>query len=339
MWTNGHNKSLKSLNTFGFDQCAQLYTTAGCEQEIESAVIYAQDNNLALFVLGEGSNIVLANDIAGLVLHLTNDHITIKHTSNDVVEVTAGAGANWHTLVQRTLAADIRGLENLSLIPGSVGAAPVQNIGAYGVEVKMRMSHVKALHIPTMKWLVLEVEDCQFSYRNSIFKQHPDDYIISEVVFTLGNQHALNFAYASLAQHLISRDITAPTAQQISESIIAIRQSKLPDPRLIGNAGSFFHNPVVDANKFQTLLDHYPRIASYSQTNGTVKLAAGWLIDNLGFKGMQRGGVGVHTDQALVLVNNGNGNGAEVLGLAAEIQLAVHEAYGVDLHIEPRVIQ
>ena len=332
------NKSLKALNTFGFDQRAALYATAKSEQDIEQAVDYARSKNLPLLVLGEGSNVVLANDVSGLVLRLTDERIHIDWHNDDVVEVSASAGVSWHALVQYTLGNNIQGLENLSLIPGSVGAAPVQNVGAYGVEVQDRICKVRAFHIPTRQWLTLRPEQCQFSYRHSLFKQHADEYIISEVVFSLGRQHALQTDYASLAQHLASRNITRPTAQQISESVIAIRQSKLPDPNVIGNAGSFFHNPIVDAVHHEALLEQYPELSSYPQTDGSFKLAAGWLIDKLGFKGTVCGGVGVHADQALVLVNVGSGTGADILRLAEKIKTAVRKAYAVELNIEPRVI-
>ena len=332
------NHSLKHLNTFGFDQRAEYFVNAGTEAEIEQAVQFAKDKDLSLFVLGEGSNVVLASDIAGLVLQLTDQHIGIDVQDTNTVLVSAGAGVNWHALVQHTLAHDIRGLENLSLIPGSVGAAPVQNIGAYGVELKDRISHLKALHIPTMQWQTWQASQCEFSYRDSIFKQRADEYIISQVVFTLGKQHTLQMNYATLAQHLHTRHLAFPNAQEISESVIAIRQARLPDPARIGNAGSFFHNPVVTADQHQALLARYPQLPCYPQKDGSVKLAAGWLIDNLGFKGVVKNGVGVHREQALVLINTGTGNGAGVLELAFDIQAAVQEAYGIRLRIEPRVI-
>ena len=332
------NHSLKQLNTFGFDQQAEYFVNAGTEAEIEQAVQFAKDKDLALFVLGEGSNVVLASDIAGLVLQLTDQHIKLNAKNANTVLVSVGAGVNWHALVQHTLRNDIRGLENLSLIPGSVGAAPVQNIGAYGVEVKDRISQVRAFHIPTMQWQTWQASQCQFSYRDSIFKQRADQYIISQVEFTLGKQHQLQMSYTTLAQHLHKRHLAFPNAQEISESVIAIRQARLPDPALIGNAGSFFHNPIVATDQHQKLLARYPQMPCYPQKDGRVKLAAGWLIDNLGFKGLVKNGVGVHREQALVLINTGTGNGAGILELAGNIQTAVLEAYGVQLHIEPRVV-
>ena len=332
------NHSLKHLNTFGFDQRAEYFASAGTEAEIEQAVQFAKDKDLSLFVLGEGSNVVLASDIAGLVLQLSDQQISINAQNANTVLVSVGAGVNWHALVQHTLANDIRGLENLSLIPGSVGAAPVQNIGAYGVEVKDRISQLRAFHIPTMRWRTWQASQCQFSYRDSIFKQRTDEYIINQVEFTLGKQHTLQMNYATLAQHLHTRHLAFPNAQEISESVIAIRQARLPDPARIGNAGSFFHNPIVAADQHQELLARYPQLPCYPQENGSVKLAAGWLIDNLGFKGLMKDGVGVHREQALVLINTGTGNGAGILDLAGEIQAAVLDAYGVCLRIEPRVV-
>ncbi|MFK8078779.1 MAG: UDP-N-acetylmuramate dehydrogenase [Granulosicoccus sp.] len=332
-------KSLQTLNTFGFDRCAELFAEVRCEQEIEEAVRYAADQKLPLFVLGGGSNLVIVDDIPGLVIQLTD--LSISHVKQDSLThlITASAGVNWHALVTHTLAMDIAGLENLSLIPGSVGASPVQNIGAYGVEVKDRIKRVRAFHLPSRRWVNLSAQDCKFGYRHSMFKDHLDEYIISEVEFILGARHPLQSTYNTLDQHLQARGLLQPTALQISESVIQIRRSRLPDPAAVGNAGSFFHNPVVAAEHRARLLQQYPQLPAYLQADGTYKLAAAWLIDNLGFKGMVKEGVGVHDAQALVLINTGSGTGREIMNLAKEIKDAVLENYGIPLNIEPRVMQ
>ena len=331
-------KSLKNLNTFGFDQTAELFAKVSSEQEIESAVRYAKANGLVLTVMGGGSNLVIADDIAGLVIQPVGSHINIQAVDDRTTRVTTGAGVNWHALVQKTLAQNIPGLENLSLIPGSVGAAPVQNIGAYGVEVQDRIHSVKALHLPSMQWVCLSASDCQFRYRNSLFKDCKDEYIISEVVFELGTKHEQRSDYATLKQYLREHDITCPTPQQIGDAVVAIRQARLPDPKHIGNAGSFFHNPQLSIEQGEKLKARFPDLPVYPQGNGTVKVAAGWLIDNLGYKGHRAHGVGVHDRQALVLVNTGSGTGWDILQLADEIASAVFDAYGVTLAIEPTVL-
>ncbi len=332
------NKTLKALNTFGFDHCAKLYAKVGTESEIEEAVNYARQHELDLFVLGGGSNLVIVNDIQGLVIQLCDKAVHIEKLDKRTVLVSAKAGVNWHSLVRNTLSQGIAGLENLSLIPGSVGAAPVQNIGAYGVEVAERISQVRAFHIPSMRWITLHCDDCQFSYRHSLFKDCPRDYIISNVQFELGDKHELRTSYASLHQHLQTRNLQDPSPLEISESVIAIRQSRLPDPAKIGNAGSFFHNPRVSAEHYAALLAQYPDLPGYPQADGSYKLAAAWLIDNLGFKGIQRDGVAVHHAQALVLINTGTGTGTKILKLASEIKVAVRNAYAVELQIEPEIL-
>lgn len=331
-------KSLKSLNTFGFDQRAELYTQAAGEQEIEAAVRYAHSLNVPVFVLGGGSNLVIVSDIPGLVLQLVNTTMNTQYLNDQKVLVKAGAGVNWHCLVKHTLAQGVAGLENLSLIPGSVGAAPVQNIGAYGVEIGQRIEHVRALHVPSLKWVSLAARDCHFRYRNSLFKDRLSEYIISEVTFSLGDQHKPDATYKTLKQYLIEKKISNPSAQQISDAVVAIRRSRLPDPEKIGNAGSFFHNPVVSAEQHEALRKRYPQLPGYLQKDGTYKLAAGWLIDNLGFKGLKKNGVGVHDTQALVLINTGKGTGSAVLRLASEISSLVQANYGVTLEIEPQIV-
>lgn len=334
-----NNQSLKPLNSFGFDQSAELFAQLSNEDEIEEAVRYAAEQKHPLTVLGGGSNLVIVSDISGLVIQPTDSSIDIQKLSDTCTHVIAGAGVNWHSLVQTTLAHDIPGLENLSLIPGSVGAAPVQNIGAYGVEVQDRIHSVRALHIPSMQWQTLSPAECRFSYRHSLFKEQKGEFIISQVTFSLGYQHERQTCYASLQQHLTDRKLPDPRPSEVAESVIAIRQARLPDPNLIGNAGSFFHNPKISPTQYQSLKEQFPKLPSYPQADGSVKVAAGWLIDNLGLKGFAIGGIRVHEDQALVLVNpGGNGTGREVLELAEHIKGQVFDHYGIELNIEPEVI-
>lgn len=336
-----HNQSLKNFNTFGFDQCAEYFVDVDNDITLSESLEYAQRNNLDIFVLGGGSNLVLTNDIKGLVIHCAQESIRyIAQADANACKVVVGAGVQWHALVQDTLQHGLAGLENLSLIPGQVGAAPVQNIGAYGVELKDRIDSVRALHLPSRQWKTFSIEECQFDYRNSYFKQCPNEYVITEVTFLLGNCRKLNTSYGSLAQYLDTHGIDNPSAIDISKAVIAIRQSRLPDPSVLGNAGSFFHNPVVSREHASALLARYPDLVSFNVDDATVKLSAAWMIDTLGFKGVRRGAVGVYDQQALVLVNHvsGSSNGKAMIALAREIQSAVQEHFSVHLNIEPVIV-
>lgn len=334
-----NNKSLKEFNSFGFDQRAQHYTVVSSNEQLLEAVEHAHSHSWPIFILGGGSNIVLTQDISGLVIHMAGTQI--KRTINPVdggEKLRVAAGKNWHELVLQTLDMGLPGLENLSLIPGTVGAAPVQNIGAYGVEVKDRITLVHALHLPSRQWCEFTTHDCNFSYRHSLFKDHPKEYAITEVEFELGSRCETNTSYESLAKHLTDRELSSPSAIEISQSVVAIRQSKLPDPNVIGNAGSFFHNPIVSVEDAELLKKRFPGLVVFSVNEETAKLAAGWMIDQLGYKGLSRNGVGVYEHQALVLVHTGGANGAALLALANEIISRVKDTYDVGLSIEPLVI-
>jgi UDP-N-acetylmuramate dehydrogenase len=333
------NKSLKAFNSFGFDQCAERYATATTEQALEELVSIAKAKQWPVFILGGGSNIVLTQDIPGLVIHMTDTSVSVL--SKDALgnqRIRAGAGVGWHDFVLQTLSMGAHGLENLSLIPGNVGAAPVQNIGAYGIEVKDRIYKVRALHLPTQTWKEFTAVECEFSYRHSYFKNFPGEYAISCVEFDLGSQCNIADGYASLKQELSARGLASPTAKQISDAVISIRQSRLPDPANIGNAGSFFHNPIVPDAQVSELEGTFPGVVSYPAHNGFRKLSAAWLIDQAGFKGMRKGGVGVYNRQALVLVNLGGGCGEQIVDLAGDIQRKVMRLYGVELSIEPVIL-
>lgn len=333
------NKSLKAHNSFGFTQFAERFAVASNEQQLEELVALAKSNQWPLLILGGGSNIVLTRDVPGLVIHMGDTSVDIvskDKLGNQVIR--AGAGVVWHELVLQTLALGANGLENLSLIPGSVGAAPVQNIGAYGVEVKDRIRTVRALHMPTNTWRTLSANDCQFAYRHSFFKHSPGEYAITSVEFNLGAQCELAVEYDSLLKKLVELGLENPTPTDVSNAVIDIRQSRLPDPAVIGNAGSFFHNPVVASEHVLKLEQCFPGIVSFPANDGFRKLSAAWMIDKAGFKGVSRGGVGVYEKQALVLVNLGDGSGSGILDIAAEIQKVIKDTYDVNLSIEPVIL-
>ena len=329
------DRSLVDLNSFGFDQGAERYIEVRSDHELEAAVAQARERHWPVFVLGGGTNLVLVGDMAGLVIRVMHDHIDYDAEQRTV---TAGAGVGWHALVLDTLAHGLPGLENLSLIPGSTGAAPVQNIGAYGVELADRFVSCRALHVPTGNWQHFTRDACDFGYRHSIFKGNPGVWGITEVTLEVGAHLPLVTHYASLRQRLANLDADSPTAEDISRCVIAIRQEKLPDPRQIGNAGSFFQNPVTSRSHFTTLQSEHPGIIGHEQPDGSMKLAAGWLIDSLGYRGHRRGGVGVHDRQALVLVHHGGETGTELLALAGEIRQAVRARYGITLDVEPIIL-
>jgi UDP-N-acetylmuramate dehydrogenase len=287
-------------------------------------------------ILGGGSNILLSDDFPGVVLHMCLTGIEIVHEDAAATYVRAAAGENWHAFVQWTLAHDLWGLENLSLIPGSVGAAPIQNIGAYGVEVKDYFHELSAFDFDTGEVFVLNKADCEFAYRDSVFKRRlKDRAAILDVTFRLPKQWQPNMHYADVERELAQRGLASPTAKDISNAVIAIRTRKLPDPSVIGNAGSFFKNPIVSAAQRAALLQQYPQLVSYAQPHGSYKLAAGWLIDQCGWKGKSIGHAGVYEKQALVLVNRGGATGAEVMQLAEAIRADVNARFGVMLEPEP----
>ena len=308
-----------------------------------------------VFTLGGGSNLVLTRDVPGLTIRLVDDAVRFERDAPGLpaglppgaVRVRAGAGLGWHALVEATLGAGADGLENLALIPGTVGASPVQNIGAYGVELADRLERVRAWHRPTGRFVELTAAECEFAYRSSRFKREPSDWIIVRADFVLGPHRPRVTGYASLAEALgttrpgdgpAERAAGEPSAREVADAVIRVRRSKLPDPAVIGNAGSFFHNPVVDAGHAARLRAEHPGLVSWALPDGRVKLAAGWLVDRLGYRGARRGAVGVHADQALVLVHRGGGTGAELLALVDEIIRAVRARYGVVLSVEPVVV-
>ncbi|TFW28489.1 UDP-N-acetylmuramate dehydrogenase [Duganella callida] len=326
---------LESLNTFGIAATARAYLRVTKKEQLLG--IYADGAWVSLkkLILGGGSNLLLTGDFDGLVLHMALEGKEIIGGDDQHHYVRAAAGENWHAFVQWTLAQGLGGLENLALIPGTVGAAPIQNIGAYGLEIKDVFHSVSVYDPHSGETRVMSGAECRFGYRDSVFKREGGHLIILDVTFALPKQWQPNLRYAELAQALAERGIAAPTPQQVADIVIAIRRRKLPDPAEIGNAGSFFKNPVVPAAQCAALLERFPKLVHHAQPDGSEKLAAGWLIDQCGWKGKQLGKAGVYPKQALVLVNTGGASGADVVALAQAIQADVQARYGVLLEPEP----
>lgn len=330
--------SLKAYNTFGVDVAARYWAEAGDVQQVRQALEAARERQVPLLVLGGGSNLLLTADIEALVLRMVGRGIRVLADDGEHVQIEAEAGEPWHDFVLWTLAQGLVGLENLSLIPGTVGASPVQNIGAYGVELKDGFLGLTALDRQSGEVREFSLQDCAFAYRDSLFKRESGRWIILRVRFALSRNAALHLDYGPVRQRLAEQGIEAPSALDVSRAICAIRSEKLPDPALLGNAGSFFKNPLVPAELAQRLQSEYVDLVAYPQADGQVKLAAGWLIEKAGWKGYRDGDAGVHRLQALVLVNHGNATGQQLLGLAQRIQADIAERFGVSLEIEPNVL-
>ena len=327
--------SLRAFNTLALPGLAARYLKVAEPSQLANPALAAGRR----FILGGGSNLVLTGDFDGLVLHMAIPGRRLLGEDAGAWYVEAGAGENWHDFVRWTLARGWPGLENLSLIPGTVGAAPIQNIGAYGLEVSERFHTLTAWDFERRDVVSYDRDACRFGYRDSLFKQqgwHLNGRLaITRVVFRLPKAWAPNLRYGEVGEEIAARGIAAPTARDIAEAIIAIRRRKLPDPGLTPNAGSFFHNPVIGAEKAAALKQRYPALPCYPQADGRVKLAAGWLIEAAGWKGKAQGPVGMYEKQALVLVNHGGANGKDVQRAMAAVQTAVREQFGVDLSPEP----
>ncbi len=326
--------SLTAFNTLGLQSKASYLATVDSEPALLEVLNSKVAHELPLFILSGGSNILLAESINALVVRPLLKGISVINQDNKHVLVEVMAGEEWHPFVQHALAQGWYGLENLSLIPGYVGASPIQNIGAYGVEVSQYIDHIKAWHIPSQSWQILMPEQCQFAYRDSIFKQQAGDWIITRVIFKLCKQPHLILNYGDVR----AQAGTTPTPQSVANAIIAIRQSKLPDPKYIGNAGSFFKNPVIDQQYYDQLVLRHPKLSGYPQGNGLCKIAAGWLIDQAGWKGKQIGNVGMYEKQALVLVNYGVASLHDVQRVSRAVQDAVMEKFGIQLEPEPVLV-
>lgn len=329
--------SLKPFNTFGIDVKARYFTQARNDDDVRAALADAAQRHIAVLVIGGGSNLLLTHDIDALVLHMASRGRRVLSEQGDRVVVEAEAGEPWHAFVQWSLEQGLSGLENLSLIPGTVGAAPMQNVGAYGVEIKDVFAGLTALDRQTGELRDFGLEECAFGYRDSLFKREPGRWLILRVRFALDRTLRAHLDYGPVRQRLSEQGIEQPTAQAISDAICSIRREKLPDPLELGNAGSFFKNPVISAALTEQIRARYPSVVAYPQANGQVKLAAGWLIEQAGWKGHREGDAGVHRLQSLVLVNYGQATGVQLHELARKIQADILERFGVELEMEPNL--
>ena len=332
-----NNISLKPFNTFGIDVNASQFAVISSVEDLKEVL---NTNPSDLLILGGGSNILLTKDVDALVLQINLKGIRVLSKFENRVQIEVAAGENWHEFVCWCLKENYGGLENLSLIPGNVGTAPIQNIGAYGVELKDSFVSCEALHIQTKELKVFTNEDCNFGYRNSVFKQElKGQYIITSVVFELSSQHhSLKTNYGAIESELENTGIKTPSIQDVSKAVISIRNSKLPDPKIIGNSGSFFKNPVISVSKFQILQSQFQLIPHYNVSEDSIKIPAAWLIDTAGFKGKTFGNFGVHTKQALVLVNYGGASGNDILNLSLQIQKAVKLIFDIDIETEVNIL-
>ena len=329
--------SLRPFNTFGIDANAALFARVRSLQELQQVLADRRVAGVPLLVLGGGSNVLFTQDFDGCVLKI---EIAGVQSDDDgacwLVQV--GAGENWHALVERLVDDDMPGLENLALIPGSVGAAPIQNIGAYGVELAERFDSLQAWDFATEALQTLTADECGFGYRDSVFKRDNESRLIVSVTFALPRQWEPVTGYADVKNELRDRNIAQPQPRDVFDAVVAIRRRKLPDPARVGNAGSFFKNPVISRQQRAALIERHPSLVSYDIGGGRYKLAAGWLIDACGLKGTVRGRAAVYERQALVLVNLGGATGAEILALAREVQDAVRSRFSIELEPEPRIL-
>ena len=332
------NISLKSFNTFGIDANAKYFVSVNSIDELKEVLKLKEYPNK--FILGGGSNMLLTKDLDALVIQINLKGFEVISKGNETVDVKANAGENWHDFVIWCIEHDFGGVENLSLIPGNVGSAPIQNIGAYGVELKDVFLSCEAMDMESLELKTFSKEDCNFDYRESIFKHEAKGkYIITSVSLRLSvNNHKLHTDYGAISGQLKDYGITNPTIQDVSRAVIAIRQSKLPDPKEIGNSGSFFKNPIISIQHFNSLKAIFPDIPSYNVSEKEIKVPAGWLIEKAGFKGKTFGNYGVHKNQALVLVNYGGAKGMEILKLARLIQKTIKRLFNIDVETEVNII-
>ncbi|MDB6146306.1 MAG: murB [Pseudomonas sp.] len=329
--------SLKPFNTFGVEVQAKAFAEAHNDDDVRQALAYSTEHGMPLLVIGGGSNLLLTADIQALVLRMHSRGLRILSDDGERVVVEAEAGEAWHPFVLWSLEQGLSGLENLSLIPGTVGAAPMQNIGAYGVEIKDVFHSLTALDRQTGELREFSLEDCAFAYRDSVFKHQVARWLILRVRFVLSRAVRLHLDYGPVRQRLDQQGIDQPTPKDVSLAICAIRSEKLPDPAVLGNAGSFFKNPLVSADLAAELKREHPGLVAYPQADRRVKLAAGWLIEQAGWKGFRDGDAGVHHLQSLVLVNYGTATGLQLLDLAQRIQHDIAERYQVTLEMEPNL--
>lgn len=334
--------SLKNYNTFGIEAKAKQFV--GVQSLIDLETVLEAHKTKKKFILGGGSNMLLTQDIDSLVIHIDLKGRKIIEESEDFVWVEGLAGENWHEFVLWTIDQNFGGLENMSLIPGNVGTTPIQNIGAYGTEIKDTFVSCQAIKIETLEMKNFSKEECHFGYRESIFKNElKDQYIITSVIFKLTKRnHKINISYGDIALELKKNNPKVselhPTLKEVSNAVIAIRQSKLPDPKVIGNSGSFFKNPIILKSDFEKINQKFPEMKFYEISDTEVKIPAGWLIENAGFKGKRYGDAGIHENQALVLVNYGKATGQEILNVSNEIQKKIVSIYGISIETEVNII-
>jgi UDP-N-acetylmuramate dehydrogenase len=331
--------SLRTLNTFGLPALAAHLLRVKSEADLRRLVDDPAWGLAPKFILGGGSNVLFTRDVQALMVKVEVPGLRLLETQHDAWIVEAGAGESWHGLVQWSLEQGLPGLENLALIPGTVGAAPVQNIGAYGVELKDRFESLDAVDLVTGRTVTLDAAACRFGYRDSVFKQHlAGKSVITRVRFRLPRPWMPVLGYLDLERKRAETGISEPDPRTVFEWVCAIRRAKLPDPAVIGNVGSFFKNPVVSAEQCRDIIDRDPEVVHYPLPDGSAKLAAGWLIDACGWKGKAVGGAAVYDKQALVLVNRGGATGGEVVTLARAIQESVYGRFGIRLEPEPVVV-
>lgn len=333
-----NNTSLKEYNTFGIDAKAEHFASITSIEDLQE-VLSLQDYPIK-FILGGGSNMLLTKDINALVLYINLKGKEVFKVTDNLVLIKAQAGENWHEFVLWCLDHNYGGLENLSLIPGNVGSSPIQNIGAYGVELKDVFVSCEAMNIENQQIRTFDFDECHFGYRDSIFKKDlKDKYIITSVTFKLtSKEHLLHTQYGSIASELQQINNHLPTIKDISNAVIAIRQSKLPDPKKIGNSGSFFKNPVISKKQSDFLKSNFPDMPCYTVSDTEVKIPAGWLIEKAGFKGKRFGNYGVHKHQALVLVNFGNARGIDIFQLSLLIKKTIHRIFNIQIETEVNII-
>jgi UDP-N-acetylmuramate dehydrogenase len=332
------NFSLKNYNTFGIEAKAKQFVAVHNLAELQA--ILKNHSSEKKFILGGGSNMLLTQDIDALVIHIDLKGKKIIKENDDFVWVESQAGEVWHEFVLWTIDQNFGGLENMSLIPGNVGTTPVQNIGAYGAEIKDSFVSCDAMNIETQEVKTFTKDECKFGYRESIFKQEvKDKYIITSVVFKLKkHSHIINIYYGDIKAELAKNNVETPTIKDVSNAVIAIRNTKLPNPKELGNSGSFFKNPVISKELFEKVQAKFPEVKHFEVSPTEVKVPAGWLIENAGLKGYRNGDAGVHKNQALVLVNYGNATGQDILNLSKYVQKTIFDKYGIEIEAEVNVI-
>lgn len=332
--------SLRAYNSFGINALTRFFGNFQDLDELDSLLDFSRENRLRLpLILGGGSNILLTRDFNGLVVKNNVKGLNIIREDDQHVYVQAGAGESWHQLVLFCIENGLAGVENLSLIPGNVGASPMQNIGAYGVELKDVFEELQAYHIKERELVQFTLDDCEFGYRESVFKRKfKDQFVIINVTYRLNKSPRFNTSYGAIEEELKKMGVTELSIHAVSQAVINIRSSKLPDPAKIGNAGSFFKNPEVSAETFEELKIAHEGIIGYALPGDKVKLAAGWMIEKCGWKGYRKGDAGCHEKQALVLVNYGGASGKEIYDLSTEILNSVQEKFGVTLEREVNIV-